>query len=261
VDQATKDALLDRFRSYLEGLGDDAEEPAHLDGETADLHSVFVEIAALRNEARAQSRLTKEAFDQFRGVFDTLRANGAALERELGEAKAREKEQSRALLRSLLLDIVDIRDRLAAAVESPPSAAPRSRRLPPPTPDAEDQMHRLGEKRAKTPGKLSAWLRRWLPPETEEDDPWREGLAMTLRRLDQVLAARRVLPIALVGKPFQPALARAVSVVEDETAADGVVTVVLRMGFTFEEEVLRPAEVTVAKRPPIAGRSDQGEYR
>jgi len=230
VDQATKDVLLERFRSYLEGLDDDDDEPTHADGEATDLRSLFVEIAALRNETRAQSRLTKDALEQFRGVFETLRGSSAALEQQLKDAKAREKEQARALLRGLLLDILDIRDRLAAACTA------------------------ASKKSAKTP------LRRLLFGRGRpEADPWREGLAMTLRRLDQALAARRVTPIVLVGKPFQPALARAVSVVEDETMADGTVTAELRAGFLFEGEVLRPAEVTVARRALSAGRRDEGE--
>jgi molecular chaperone GrpE len=49
--------------------------------EEADLFSVFVELAGLRNEVRTQSRLVKEALDQFRGVFDTLQASHATLER------------------------------------------------------------------------------------------------------------------------------------------------------------------------------------
>jgi len=237
VDQATKDALLNRFRSYLEGLGDESDEPAHPGDEAADLHSVFVEIAALRNEARAQSRLTKEALDQFRGVFETLRGNGAVLEQQLKDAKAREKEQSRVVLRPFLLDIIDIRDRLAAAVAATP---PQSGQAP-----FLRQVFGLLASRRQ--------------PEAQASDPWREGLAMTLRRLDQALAARGVTPIALVGRPFQPALARAVSVVEDETVADGTVTAELHAGFLFEGEVLRPAEVTVARRAQTADRRDEGE--
>lgn len=235
MDKATKDALLERFRSYLEGLGDAIDEPAQLDDEAADLHSVFVEIAALRNETRAQSRLTKDALDQFRGVFETLRGTGAALEQQLKDAKAREKEQARALLRPLLLDFIDIRDRLAAAVAAPPPKGARA-------------------------SSLRLWFAR-RRPETEASDPWREGLVMTLRRLDQALAARRVTPIAVVGKPFQPALARAVAVVEDETVADGTVMAELRAGFLFEEEVLRPAEVTVGRRAQAAGLRDEGEHQ
>jgi molecular chaperone GrpE len=243
VDQATKDALLDQFRSYLEGLEDGADAKAPADSGADDLHSIFVEIAALRNETRAQSRLTKEAFDQFRGVFETLRGSGAALEQQLKDAKARETELRRVLLRPLLLDILDIRDRLSAAVATPP---PQNARLCP--------LRRLVPSAF-----LGPWDRLSRRPEPEtEPDPWREGVAMTLRRLDQALASRRVAPIAVVGKPFQPTLARAVSVVEDRTAADGIVLAELRTGFTFEDDLLRLAEVTVSRRVQAADRRDEG---
>jgi len=93
LDKAIKETLLDRFQSYLDGLDESerGEEPIALDktSEATDLFSVFVEIAATRNEVRAQSRLTKDALDQFRAVFDTLQSSHAVLEQELKGARAR----------------------------------------------------------------------------------------------------------------------------------------------------------------------------
>ncbi len=227
-----KEALLDRFRSYLEELDEDGQsEPAtpRDGGETADLFSVFAEIAALRNETRAQSRLTKDALDQFRAVFDTLQANCAALEQELKAARVREKEQIRAALKPVLLEMIDVRDRLVAGVAASPP-------------------------QAQTSG-----LKRWLFKAPSPDAaPWREGTLMTLRRLDQALAARRVSTIAVVGRPFLPSVARAVSTVDDPSVAEGIVVAELRAGFKWEDEVLRLAEVTVARRHS-AGRLNQGD--
>ncbi|MGD0635628.1 MAG: nucleotide exchange factor GrpE [Beijerinckiaceae bacterium] len=216
-----KEALLDRFRTYLDGLddGDSGNEPAVMDqsSEASDLFSVFVELAATRNEVRAQARLTKDAFDQFRGVFDTLQASHAAMEQELKDARSRAREQNRAALRPLLLDVIDVRDRLVAGLNSaaPPLAA--------------------------------GWFSRWRRQTPTAEDPWREGLAMTLRRLDQVLADRRVTPVELVGRPFTPSLARAVATIEDPTIADGIVAGEARAGFLWEDELLRAAEVTVVR--------------
>ena len=82
---------------------------------------------------------------------------------------------------------------------------------------------------------------------------------MTLRRLDQLLADRRVTPIATVGRPFTPSLARVVATIDDPAVADGVVVAELRAGFKWEDELLRPAEVTVARNPNASGRADQGD--
>ena len=90
MDQAIKDALLERLRGYLDGLDADAggEPPVEATSEAADLFSVFVEIAAARNEMRTQSRLVKDAIDQFRDLFETLQSSHAVLEQELKEARA-----------------------------------------------------------------------------------------------------------------------------------------------------------------------------
>ena len=69
MDDSIKQALLSRFQAYLDSAAAEAPEPRT---ETADLYSLFVEVAGLRSEVRTESRLVKEALDQFRGVFDLL---------------------------------------------------------------------------------------------------------------------------------------------------------------------------------------------
>ena len=88
MDDRTKQALLERFRAYLDGaesaqpdLPETVDEAAE---ETADLYAIFVELAGLRTEVRTESRLVKDALDQFRGVFDTLRSLGMRVLRRLG---------------------------------------------------------------------------------------------------------------------------------------------------------------------------------
>jgi hypothetical protein len=143
MDLAIKETLLERLRAYLEQLdaadapeadvspaADATEVVADLESdavtdEARDLFSVFVEIAATRNEVRTQSRIVKDALDQFRAVFATLQSGNAALDRELKEAHVRAREQTRAVLRPLLLDLLDVRDRLAAGLAAaPPQRAP-----------------------------------------------------------------------------------------------------------------------------------------
>lgn len=220
MNATIKETLLDRFRAYLDGLdeNDPGDAPSALDesSEASDLFSVFVELAATRNEVRTQSRMAKDALDQFRAVFDTLQSSHAAMEQELKDARARGREQNRMALRPLLLDIIDVRDRLVAGLASA---------APPPT-----------------AGWFECWLRK-----TPATDPWREGLNMTLRRLDQLLADRRVTPLDVVGRPFTPSLARVVATIDNPTVADGVVVGEVRAGFLWEDELLRPAEVTVAR--------------
>ena len=65
MDDNIKQALLSRFSAYLDTV-EDGPGPLEDPGEAADLYSVFVEVAGLRSEVRTESRLVKEALDQFR---------------------------------------------------------------------------------------------------------------------------------------------------------------------------------------------------
>jgi molecular chaperone GrpE len=222
VDDHIKQALLSRFSAYLDSAGDQPEPPDD-PGETTDLYSVFAEVAGLRSEVRTESRLVKEALDQFRGVFDLLRTSQATVQQELDRVRAETRAQTHAALRPLLLDVIDLRDRLVAALNLAAAARPHwSDRL----------------------------LRRNAPGGAE----WQDGLRMTLRRLDQVLLDRGVLAIHLAGQPFDPRRARVVATAIDLSVAEGTVIEEVRTGFLWDDQVLRTAEVIVSK-----GRTAKGD--
>jgi molecular chaperone GrpE len=245
MDPAIKEALLERLNAYLDELdgaeapeGDVAQTAAATrmasdgageagDEEARDLFSVYVEIAAARNEVRAQSRIVKDALDQFRAVFETLQSSNAALDRELRQTHERARDEARTVLRPLLIDLLDVRDRLAAGLAAGP------------------------------PGRARPWWARWRRT-AAVPNPWREGVEMTLRRLDRVLADRRVTPIATVGRPFAPAVARVVATRDDPSAAEGFVIAESRPGFEWDGDLLRAAEVIVAKRAGARDHSSRG---
>jgi molecular chaperone GrpE len=232
VEDSIKEALMSRFRAYLdaadagsEPLGDQSSHDQHsgdpdvddaISVETADLYSVFVEMAALRTEVRTESRLVKEALDQFRRVFDLLQASHSTVQQELDRARAGARDQANAALRPLLLDVIDLRDRLLAALKLAAAVRPR-------------------------------WTSRLLRRNGAASEPWQDGMRMTLRRLDQVLLDRRVAAIQLVGQPFDPRIARVVATSLDASAAEGTVIEELRTGFLWDSQVLRTAEVVVSK--------------
>jgi len=232
VDETIRENLLSQFVAYLDGLdhdesGEVAAGTAEEASEEADLFSVFAELAALRNEARTQSRIVKEALDRFRSVFDTLQASHGTLEQELKRARADARDRERMLLKPLLLDVIDVRDRLAAGLK-PALAAPPQR-----------------------------WYERLLPEakRASKAEAWREGLRMTLRRVDRLLADQRIAVIETVGRPLDPRHAAAVATVADPSAADGIVMEEVRAGFLWQGELLRPAEVIVARRDARNGDS------
>jgi molecular chaperone GrpE len=223
LDDSIKQALIDRFRGYLDTV-EDGEEPPDDPGETADLFSVLVEMAALRSEVRTESRLVKEALEQFRGVFDSLQASQATLQRELDRARTETRDQAQSALRPLLLDVIDLRDRLVAALTLSAVARPR-------------------------------WHDRLWRRDRSGVAAWQEGLRMTLRRLDQVLLDRRVVATQLAGLPFDPRLARAIGTAADSAVAEGTVIEEVRAGFLWDDQVLRTAEVIVSKGD--AGKGDR----
>jgi molecular chaperone GrpE len=223
LDDSIKQALIDRFRGYLD-MVEDGEEPPDDPGETADLFSVLVEMAALRSEVRTESRLVKEALEQFRGVFDSLQASQATLQRELDRARTETRDQAQSALRPLLLDVIDLRDRLVAALTLSAAARPR-------------------------------WRDRLWRRDRSGVAAWQEGLRMTLRRLDQVLLDRRVVATQLAGLPFDPQLARAIGTAADSSVAEGTVVKEVRAGFLWDDQVLRTAEVIVSKGD--AGKGDR----
>ena len=224
MDDSLKQALIDRFRGYLD-MAQDGEEPPDDPGETADLFSILVEVAALRSEVRTESRLVKEALKQFRSVFDTLQASQATLQRELDRARTEMRDQAQSALRPLLLDVIDLRDRLVAALTlSAAAAGPR-------------------------------WRDRLWRRDRSGVAAWQEGLRMTLRRLNQILLDRRVVATQLAGSPFDPRLARAVGTAADSAVAEGTVIEEVRAGFLWGDQVLRTAEVIVSKGD--AGKGDR----
>ena len=220
VEDHTKQILLSQFSAWLDAAPDagtmDAETVPDALAPTTDLYSLFVEMAGLRSEVRTESRLVKEALEQFRGVFETLQTSHAAVRQDLERARAETRDQAKAAIRPLLLDVIDLRDRLVAALTL--SGAART-----------------------------GWLDRVLRRSVTGGEAWQEGLRLTLRRLDQVLLDRGVVAMRLEGQPFDPLQARAVAIVADGTAPDGTVIEEVRAGFLWDDQVLRTAEVVVSQ--------------
>lgn len=217
MDDAQKETLIEQFRAYLEDV-QRGVEPAPEFPAGEEQFAVTAELAALKNEVKLESRQVREALDQFKAVFDTLQAGYEALTRERQQRQQEEQQRRREALRPLLLQLLELYDRLQAGA----SLKPPPRR---------------------------SWLGRWRrrQDETQWLEALREGQAITLRRLKQVLLDYHLKPVAAVGQPFDPYTMRAVEVESRTAVAPGLVTEEHRRGFFWDEELLRPAEVKVNK--------------
>lgn len=85
---------------------------------------------------------------------------------------------------------------------------------------------------------------RGTPPEQIID-----GVVQTSKQLLAALAAENVRPIDVIGKPFDPSVAEAIATQPaDNGVADNTVVAEAAKGYYIGNDVLRPAQVVVAKQ-------------
>lgn len=213
-------ALMMQFRTYLED--EKANNDSGEKGERVDLYTLFGEMSTLKNEVRIESRQVKVALDQFRGLVEPLQVANTTLQGEIGRLRDDNRNAERDALRPMLLELLELRDRMASGLEM----------------TLDSQLRKKTKKLFK---------RAWQKEQEEMLELWREGQEMTLRRLDQTLAAREVYPLEVLELPLNPRLARAVRLEHRKDVADGMVVAELRKGFIWQGELLRVAEVVVNK--------------
>jgi molecular chaperone GrpE len=213
MEEADKDALTARFRAYLDRTGD-ADAAAATDQREAapDLFTLLAELSALRNEVKLESRQFKSALDEFRGLFDTVREAKTRLGEEQERRREQEQETWRRQQKDQLLELLDLRDRLEAG-------------------QAQAQRFRPGWFTGRRAAEFVASMA--------------EGMAMNLRRFDESLARRGVLPLRVEGRAFDPQTMHAAELADDPSQPVGRVVKELRKGFLLGEVLLRPAEVVV----------------
>src|SRR5690349_17748552 len=103
-----------------------------------------------------------------------------------------------------------------------------------------------------------------LPAETRDtaDGPLKsliDGIELTEREMQRLLAVHGVKPIEAEGQKFDPHKHQAMFEVPDPTRAEGTVVQVVQTGYAIGDRVLRPAMVGVAKGGGAAGAPPAGE--
>lgn len=211
MDESTKEKLIEQFCAYLDTYQDSEET------QQTDLFSLFTELAALRNEVKLESRQVKNALDMFKSTFETVQSSYEQLNKELEHCRNEQRLQRRDLMRTLLLAFLEVYDRLEAGMAILNSYSP------------------------------SSWAY-FCKREIRLIRGLQEGQAMTLRRLDQLLASYKVHALEVLNKPLDPHCMRVMEVDSQPKLEKGIVTGELRKGFMWEGEILRPAEVKVNKK-------------
>ena len=231
MDSEIKQQLLERFRAYLDEQPEAA--PDELAENRTDLYSLFSELVALKNEVRLESRQVKTVLDEFRAVFETLQTSQGQLSNELDRARNAVPDQQRAALKPVLLELVELRDRFEAGLRVLHNYHPTL------------WVRVLGRRRRER-NLLQAIA---------------QGQDISLRRLDQILNAQQVIPLAAEGQPLDPHTMRAAELDERPDLANGIVTEELRKGYLWRGELLRLAEVKVNRRPEPPAENPNTEDR
>lgn len=79
----------------------------------------------------------------------------------------------------------------------------------------------------------------------EQTEGVMQGVRLTEYQLNQLLEQEGVKRIEAEGKPFDPAQEEALHTVHDPSQPDNSVVQVVRQGYTYGDDVLRPAQVIV----------------
>lgn len=81
------------------------------------------------------------------------------------------------------------------------------------------------------------------------DEGWRKGIEHILSQLEAIVVSAGATRFGKAGETFDPYIHEAVREVEPETeASEGKIVAILRSGWKMGEQVLRPAQVTVAHK-------------
>ncbi|HEY8036246.1 MAG TPA: nucleotide exchange factor GrpE [Methylobacter sp.] len=213
MSDTQKKRLLEEFQSYLEHA--DLEQ---MPSAQPDLHTLLGEMAGLKAEVKAESRHFKSTLDTLSDALATVQADNKALTDQLAANGSQLQQQRSEALKAVLLDIVDIYDRLT-----------------------------VGNGMLQKYHPVSSLFSHSKKQDVHFIASFKEGQAMTLRRFEQLLQRHRVYSIECVGKTLDPRMMSAVEIINDATFDNGVVVEELRKGFLFEDQVLRLAEVKVNK--------------
>jgi molecular chaperone GrpE (heat shock protein) len=235
----TRDEILQRFEAMLDEALASEEPPSGLDAELlalaspdsesdrqCDSYALWAALTALTQETKLQGRAFRELNEaiasQPQGIAAEIRADFEAREREL------QRQAERRVRREVVGALIDLRDRLVRGLESAETSAS------PPAPEQRRWLDRLTGRK---------------PPSTVSDTviALLKGYRLGLERLDSLLEEFNAREIHCLGQAFDPRRMNAVDMEESDSAPEGTVLEVYRSGYEWSGEVLRPAQVKVAR--------------
>ncbi len=209
-----KTELLTQFQSYL----DKSQINAFSTQEQPDLHTLLSELTSLKTEVKAESRQYKNTLDTLGSALETVQEDNKTLAAELAASTERLIQQQADMQRTMLLEMVDLYDRLSTGANTLQNYQP-----------------------------VNALFKHSQKKDLRFIERFKEGQMMTMRRFEQLLQGYQVRPIECVGKLLDPVSMSAVETGNDPQQGNGIVLQELRKGFLYQDQILRLAEVKVNK--------------
>lgn len=218
-----KERALDDFRRWLDELEEIPPAGAEQEPPSCDLHDLFAELAALRQEVRLQNREQSRAGRELANAAARYDAIDRTTQRRDEELEALERRVSRAAEDRCLLSMLDLRDALVRGRE------------------AARVLRKVGKKAGRKKRLPRKPFRRLRPAIAGVVD----GYELALRRCDRTLSRFGVRGVPAVGGRFDARTMHAVETRRVADREDGVVVDEFVSGFVRDGEVLRLAEVAV----------------
>lgn len=214
ITENQPDCMLSALQQYLQET-----DFAHLTAvDQPDLAALFSDLAGLKTEVKAESRQFKATLDSLREAVETLKTDNQVLSAALAAANERMQQQCKEIERALLLELVDIYDRLSAGYKALQNYRP-----------------------------VNALFNHSKKQDVRFIESLTQGQEITLKRLEQLLQRRQVFAIDCLGKPFDAHTMTTIAIGNDPRFDNAIVLEELRKGFLFDGQVLRLAEVKVNK--------------
>lgn len=213
-DENPQSELFNALKQYL-----DQTDFAHLTAvDQPDLTTLFSDLAGLKSEVKAESRQFKATLDTLSAAVTTLTADNQALKNELAAYAERMQQQRHELRRAILLDIIDIYDRLNESYLSLQNYRP-----------------------------VTSLFSRSKQQDVRFIESNCMGQEITLKRFEQWLQRQSVYPVNCIGQLFDAHTMNTLEIGHDPQLENGIVLEELRKGFLYKDQVLRLAEVKVNK--------------
>jgi molecular chaperone GrpE len=257
-DRVDVDAILDRFREWLESAAGEAANgaaPSLADSPPAEAADEFgiidliEEFTALRHEVKLQTK-------SGRGLLEQTESIKGALERAIELFRSVEPREDQAAWtagKALALGLADLDEALdRGQLEIERARRQVAERSPQVLETALNELHRA-----------RSWIRRRLLRHYHNQvievvqrdalsrhglfDAFSEGYGLIRKRLHRVMAAEQVVPIPCEGRAVDPELMTVLEVVDSPGGQPGTVTKELRRGYTWRGRVLRYAEVQAVR--------------